>query len=136
MVGMHYAVAWIATAVAFAVLDAIWLSNAAPKIYRPLIGEMLMDGMRLGPAIAFYLIYVSGLTFFAVSPALEKNSLLSAVLVGAAFGFVAYATYDLTNHATLRVWDIRMTVIDMAWGTIASALAAGAGFWVAQRFSG
>lgn len=133
---MHYAVAWIATAVAFAVLDAIWLSNAAPKIYRPLIGEMLMDGMRLGPAIAFYLIYVSGLTFFAVSPALEKNSLLSAVLVGAAFGFVAYATYDLTNHATLRVWDIRMTVIDMAWGTIASALAAGAGFWVAQRFSG
>lgn len=133
---MHYAVAWIATAVAFAVLDAIWLSNAAPKIYRPLIGDMLMDGMRLGPAIAFYLIYVSGLTFFAVSPALEKNSLLSAVLVGAAFGFVAYATYDLTNHATLKVWDIRMTLIDMAWGTIASALAAGAGFWAAQRFSG
>ncbi len=133
---MQYAIAWIATAVAFAVLDAIWLSNAAPKIYRPLIGEMLMDGMRLAPAIAFYLIYVSGLTYFAVSPALEKNSLLTALLTGAAFGFVAYATYDLTNHATLRVWDVRMTLIDMAWGTVASALAAGAGFWAAQRFNG
>jgi len=131
---MTYAVAWFAAAIAFAVLDAIWLSNAAPKIYRPLIGEVLADKLRLGPAIPFYLIYVSGLTFFAVAPGIERNSLTWAVLCGAAFGFVAYATYDLTNHATLRVWDWRMTVIDMAWGTIASAAAAGAGYLAAQRF--
>lgn len=131
---MQYVVAWIAVAVAFAVLDAIWLSNAAPKIYRPLIGEMLADKLRIGPAIPFYLIYVSGLTFFAVAPAMDRASLTWAVLAGAAFGFVAYATYDLTNHATLRVWDWRMTVIDMAWGTVASAAAAGAGYLAAQRF--
>ncbi len=132
---MQIAIAWIATAVAFAVLDAIWLSNAAPKIYRPLIGEMLMDGMRLGPAIAFYLIYVSGIVFFAVMPSLERASLTWALLAGAAFGFVAYATYDLTNHATLRVWDLRMTLIDMAWGTVATAAASAAGYLVAQRFA-
>lgn len=131
---MQIAIAWVATAVAFAVLDAIWLSNAAPKIYRPLVGEMLMDGMRLGPAIAFYLIYVSGIVFFAVMPSLERTSLTWALLAGAAFGFVAYATYDLTNHATLRVWDLRMTIIDMAWGTIATAAASAAGYLVAQRF--
>lgn len=131
---MQYGLAWITAAIAFAVLDAIWLSNAAPKIYRPLIGEVLADNMRLAPAVAFYLIYVSGIVFFAVVPALERTSLMWAILAGAAFGFVAYATYDLTNHATLKVWDLRMTLIDMAWGTIATSAAAGASYWVAQRF--
>ncbi|MBC7768454.1 MAG: DUF2177 family protein [Phycisphaerales bacterium] len=131
---MTYAIAWIATAIAFAALDAVWLSQAAPKIYRPLIGEMLADNMRIAPAIAFYLIYVTGIVFFAVAPALERGSLIWALLCGAALGFVAYATYDLSNHATLKVWDVRMTLIDMAWGTFASAVAAGAGFLAAQRF--
>lgn len=130
---MNFAIAWIATAVVFGVLDFLWLSSAAPKIYRPLIGEMLADTARLGPAVAFYLIYVTGLVFFVVAPALERGTLMSAVLTGAALGFLAYATYDLTNHATLRVWDIRMTLIDMAWGTIASAIACGAAFWITQR---
>jgi len=132
---MSYAIAWIGAAVAFAALDAVWLSNAAPKIYRPLIGDMLMDGMRWGPAIAFYLLYVSGLVFFAVAPAIERGSLIWAIACGAALGLVAYGTYDLTNHATLKVWDIRMTLIDMAWGAFASAMAAGAGYWAAQRFA-
>jgi len=132
---MTYAVAWIATAIVFAIVDAIWLSQAAPRIYRPMIGEMLSDNMRVAPAIAFYLIYVTGLVFFAVAPALERSSLMWALLCGAAFGFVAYATYDLTNQATLKVWDTRMTILDMSWGTFASALASGAGFLAAQRLA-
>ncbi len=131
---MTYAIAWITAALAFGVLDALWLSQAAPRLYRPLIGEILLDGVRVWPALAFYLIYVSGLVFFAVAPALEKQSLTQAVFAGAALGFVAYATYDLSNHATLKVWDVRMTLIDMAWGTFASAAAAGAAYLAASRF--
>jgi len=133
---MTYAIAWIAAAIAFGLLDAIWLSQAAPRLYRPLIGELLLDGVRVWPALAFYLIYVSGLVFFAVAPALERQSLAHAALAGAALGFVAYATYDLSNHATLKVWHVRITLIDMAWGTFASALAAGAAYAATQRFSG
>lgn len=133
---MSIAIAWITTAVAFGILDAIWLSQIGPKLYRPLIGELLAPAVNWPAAIAFYLIYVSGIVYFAVAPALDKQSLVTALINGAVFGFVAYATYDLTNHATMRVWDIRVTLYDMAWGTVASALAAGAAYGITQRVSG
>lgn len=132
---MSLVIAWIAAGVAFAIADAVWLSQVGPRLYRPLIGEVLHDGVRIGPAAAFYLIYVTGIVGLAVAPALEKQSLSHAVLAGAALGFVAYATYDLTNQATLRVWDWRVTLADMAWGTFASGLTAGVSYWVAQRFA-
>jgi len=128
--------AWIFTALAFGALDAIWLTQFGPRLYRPLIGDILRSDVNWPAAIAFYLIYVSGIVFFAVLPALETQSFTTALLNGAVFGFVAYATYDLTNHATMKVWDIRVTVIDMAWGTSATALAGGAGFWLTQGLSG
>ncbi|MBL8531319.1 MAG: DUF2177 family protein, partial [Hyphomonadaceae bacterium] len=121
--------------VAFAIADAIWLTQVAQRVYRPLIGEILRPDVGWPAAIAFYLIYISGIVFFAVAPALEKQSLSSAALNGALFGFVAYATYDLTNQATLRLWDWRVTALDMAWGAFATALAAAAAFWAVQRFS-
>ncbi|MEZ6022459.1 MAG: DUF2177 family protein [Hyphomonadaceae bacterium] len=99
-----------------------------------MIGEILSDRVAWTPAIAFHLIYVSGILFLAVMPALEKESLIRALIGGAALGFVAYATYDLSNQATLKVWDGRMTLLDMAWGTFATTLAAGAGFWAARQF--
>jgi len=130
---MTAAIAWIAAAVAFGVLDALWLSQIGPKLYRPLIGAVLRPDLNWAAAIAFYVIYVSGIVYFAVLPALEKQSLAAALLNGAILGFVAYATYDLTNHATLRIWDIRVTLVDMAWGAFATALAAGAAYWATQR---
>ncbi|MBX3510905.1 MAG: DUF2177 family protein [Hyphomonadaceae bacterium] len=132
---MQIVIAWIAAGVAFAIADAIWLTQVAQRVYRPLIGEILRPDVGWPAAIAFYLIYISGIVFFAVAPALEKQSLSSAALNGALFGFVAYATYDLTNQATLRLWDWRVTALDMAWGAFATALAAAAAFWAVQRFS-
>lgn len=133
---MNIVIAWIATAVVFGAADAIFLSQVAQRVYRPLIGEILRPDVGIPAAAAFYLIYVSGLVFFAVAPALEKQSLSVALLNAAVLGIVAYATYDLTNQATMRVWDIRVTLIDMTWGAFASALAAGAAYLVTQRLDG
>jgi uncharacterized membrane protein len=131
---MTLAIAWIAAGIAFGLLDALWLSNAVPRIYRPMIGELLGDKINIGAAAAFYLIYISGIVFFAVSPALQDASLTTALWRGAALGFLAFATYNLTNQSTLAVWPLRMTVIDMSWGTFATAAASAAGYAAASRF--
>jgi len=130
---MSLVVAWIVAAIVFLVLDAIWLTMMNDRLYRPLIGELLAPAPSLPPAVAFYLIYISGLVFFAVAPGLERASLTKTLLNAAAFGFVAYATYDLTNQATLRVWDIRVTLADLAWGAFISTAAAGAAYLAASR---
>jgi uncharacterized membrane protein len=131
---MTYAIAWFGTALAFLIADAIWLTQVGPRLYRPLLGELLSERLNVPAAAAFYLIYVSGITYFAVAPALQAGSLTRALINGALLGVVAYATYDLTNQATLKAWDIRVTLADMTWGAFASALAASAGYWAATRF--
>jgi len=131
---MSLVIAWIAVAIVFGVLDALWLSQMGPRLYRPALGAIMHDGVRIGPAAAFYVIYVTGLVALAVAPALEKQSLTHALIAGAAIGFVAYATYNLTNQATLQVWPLRVTLTDMAWGTFASTASAGAAYWIAQSF--
>lgn len=131
---MPTVIAWFATGIVFAIADAIWLSLMGPRLYRPMIGELLADKPNVAAMIAFYLIYISGIVFFAVSPALRDGDLGRAVVNGAAMGFIAYATYDLSNQATLKTWSTQLTLIDMAWGAFATALAAGAGFWITQRF--
>lgn len=131
---MTDAIAWIATGIAFGVLDALWLSNAVPRVYRPIIGSIQSDKLDVGAAAAFYLIYITGIVFFAVSPALQEGSFVTAVLRGAALGFFGYATYNLTNQATLKAWKLRLTLIDMTWGTVATAAASGIGFAMASRF--
>lgn len=132
---LTYVAAWIASGIVFLGLDAIWLSQMAPRLYKPLVGSIMREGMNVGAAAAFYLIYVSAIVFFAVAPGLEKASLTKALLNGAALGLVAYATYDLTNQATLKVWDIRVTLADMAWGMTATAIAAGVAYALASRVS-
>jgi uncharacterized membrane protein len=130
---LTYLTAWFVTALTFLGLDAIWLSQMAPRLYKPLIGEIMRPQPNFGAAGVFYLIYVTAIVYFAVAPGLEKESLSKALLNGAALGFVAYATYDLSNQATLRVWDTRITLVDMAWGTVATAIAAGVAYAVAAR---
>jgi uncharacterized membrane protein len=129
------AIAWLATGLVFAIADAIWLSQMGPRFYRPMIGEILADKPNVPAMIAFYLIYVSGIVYFAVSPALREGDLMRAVVGGAALGLVAYATYDLSNQATIKVWDTRLTLIDLAWGTFATGLAAGGGYWLTTKFA-
>lgn len=130
-----YIVAWIATAVAFLGLDVTWLSTMSSRIYKPVMGEAMRPSPDFGAAGVFYLIYVSAIVFFAVAPALEKESLSKALINGALFGFAAYATYDLSNQATLKFWELRLSLVDMAWGTFATAAAAGIAYAVSSRFS-
>ncbi len=124
---------WAATALVFTVLDAFWLTQVAPHLYRPLLDPVLSARVAVAPAIVFYILYVTGLVILAVRPALAKGRLQTALRLGAMLGLVAYGAYDLTNQATLRVWDIRITLADMSWGALASGVGAGAGLWVARK---
>jgi len=124
---MKILVAYLSTALVFAVMDFIWLASTAERLYRPVLGSILADKVRLGPAVAFYLIYMAGVVIFAVWPALKSGNILTALIYGALLGVVAYATYDLTNMATLKVWSLKITLLDLAWGAFATATAAAAG---------
>lgn len=125
--------AYGAAALAFLAIDAVWLSTMANLLYRPLLGDLLAPGFRLAPAVLFYAIYIAGIVFFAIRPALASGRLATAALNGAALGFVAYGTYDLTNQATLRDWPVIITVADMVWGTVLTASASVAGYAAARR---
>ncbi|MCW5711521.1 DUF2177 family protein [Shinella sp.] len=126
-------IAYLATGIAFLIIDAIWLSTMADMLYRPLLGDKLAPQFDLAPAVVFYLIYIAGIVFFAVMPALDGEGLGKAALNGAILGLVAYATYDLTNQATLRDWPLSITLADIPWGAFVTAIGASAGFLVASR---
>lgn len=122
--------AYIATAILFGILDALWLRIMVVKVYRPEIGALLMDGWRPAPALIFYALYMLGIQIFAVQPALAAGKWQVAAQWGALFGFFCYMTYDLTNHATMKIWSTRVTLLDIAWGTLATGFAAGAAAWL------
>ncbi|AVH42714.1 DUF2177 family protein [Agrobacterium tumefaciens] len=131
-----YVAAYLFTLVAFLVIDFIWLSTMASRLYRPAIGDLLAENFRLAPAVVFYLIYAAGLTFLAVRPAFQTGEWTTALLYGAVVGFMAYATYDLTNQATLKSWSTTLTVADLLWGTFVSAAAATIGYFLTVRLVG
>ena len=107
----------------FGLLDFIWLRNAAPRLYRPELGDMLASEFRMAPALIFYALYLVGIQIFAIAPALRSGQWITALVYGALFGFFCYATYDLTSQAVLRHWSTKVTVIDIVWGTFATGLA-------------
>lgn len=115
---------YVSSALVLLGLDAIWLRFAAGLLYRPLLGEILVERFRLVPAILFYLIYVGGIVKFAVYPAFASGRWTTALVNGAALGLVAYSTYDLTNQATLKIWSPVVTIADMCWGVALTASAA------------
>ena len=130
---MRYLLAYLGSGVVMAILDAAWLIVVGPRLYRPAIGELLAPEPNLRVAVVFYLVYVAGIVFLAVTPALRDGSAWRALVSGAVLGLVAYATYDLTNQATLRVWPLHITLIDVAWGTFVTTAAALGGYWLASR---
>ena len=127
---MTYVIAYLATATLFLAVDALWLGVVARTFYVRQIGHLMADIPRLWIAGAFYAVYVIGILIFAVLPALSSGSWQTALIYGALFGFFAYATYDLTNMATLRDWSVAMVVVDVAWGTALTGLSALSGYLV------
>ncbi len=121
---MAYAVSYVLALVIFAAIDITWLTTMGAKLYRQTLGDILLTDLRMAPAAAFYLMYPAGLVIFAVAPALKSGSPATALLYGALFGLFTYGTYELTNYATIRNWTLQITLIDIAYGVIASALAA------------
>lgn len=105
----------------FFAIDLLWLGVIAKNIYRNQIGFLLKENPNWTAAIIFYLLFIVGLVYFAVVPAIEKGSLLSALTVGALFGFFTYMTYDMTNFATLKDWPFKIVLIDILWGIVLSA---------------
>jgi len=106
----------IAVPVFFAI-DMLWLGFIANNLYRKGIGFIMKDSPNWSAAIVFYLLYLTGMVFFVIQPSLEKQSWKYALFVGMFFGFITYATYDLTNLATLKNWPVHITLIDLLWGT-------------------
>ncbi|WP_018388292.1 DUF2177 family protein [Ancylobacter sp. FA202] len=129
---MQFIVAYASTGLVFLALDALWLGFMASRVYRPLIGDLMAEQPNWPPAVLFYLLYVTGVVVFAVQPALASGRWTTALMLGAFLGLIAYGTYDLTNHATLRNWPAAMTAIDLAWGTFATAMAATAGMLITR----
>ncbi|MEC8772979.1 MAG: DUF2177 family protein [Pseudomonadota bacterium] len=131
---MTWIVAAITAALVFGALDAVWLSWAGPNFYRPRLGDILADSFRVMPALVFYAAYIAAIVWFAVLPGLSLG-IGAAALNGALLGAICYATYDLTNQATMRTWSTTVTVADIAWGAFATAVAAAAASFAAAKFA-
>lgn len=125
--------AYLVALVAFLALDAVWLTLMGPRLYAPALGPLLAPRVDWLAAVLFYLLYLVGLLVFAVAPALQAGRAGVAVGRGALFGLVAYATYDLTNQATMRGWPWAVTLADLAWGGLVSATACGVAAWAVNR---
>jgi uncharacterized membrane protein len=105
----------------FLAIDLLWLGVVAKGFYRRQVGSLMRDGVNWPAALAFYLLFILGLVVFVVTPAVDDGSWVRALLFGALFGLIAYATYDLTNLATLRDWPLLVTVVDLIWGAVLAA---------------
>ena len=131
---MTWIVAFIAAALAFGALDALWLGWAGPNFYRPRLGDLLADSFRMVPALVFYAAYVAAIVWFAVRPGLA-GGLGAAALNGALLGAICYATYDLTNQATLKQWSTTVTIADIIWGAFATSVAATVATYAASKLA-
>mgnify|MGYP003383697126 CR=1 FL=1 len=118
-------VRYLVTTGIFLAIDIVWLALIAPKLYKANIGHLMAEKPNLLAAGVFYLLYIAALLFFVIDPALIKGSVWQAVWTGAFLGLTMYATYDLTNLATLKDWPLKITAIDLAWGTFITAATSG-----------
>jgi len=120
------------TAAVFFALDLVWLTAATSRIYQPYLGDLLSPRPNLPVAAAFYLFYVVGIVALAIVPGLREGAVAGALWRGALLGLLAYATYDLTNLATIRGWAWQISIIDMIWGTTLNTVVAGAGYFAGR----
>ena len=123
---------WAICVVVFFALDFAWIAIATPRLYQPFLGSLLAEKPNLAVAAGFYLVYVIGIVALAVVPGIREGSVLAALWRGALLGLLAYATYDLTNLATIQGWPWQVSAIDMLWGTALNSAVAVAGFYAAR----
>jgi uncharacterized membrane protein len=113
---------YIIAFIIFLAIDALWLGLVAPRFYKAQIGHLMSERPNFIAALVFYLLFIIGVVYFVVNPAIEAQSITKVLVAGALFGFMTYATYDLTNLATLKDWPITVTIVDLIWGTSLSTL--------------
>ena len=123
---------YLLSLIVFLAVDMLWLGVVAKDFYRNNLGHLLRADVNWAAALIFYLLYVAGVLIFAAMPALERQSLRQAVLLGALFGFFAYATSDLTNLATLKDWPLNVVLVDILWGAVLTACVAAASFGIGK----
>ena len=124
------------TTVIFFAIDMVWLGLIAKNFYREKLGFILSPEVNWGAAIIFYLLYIGGIIYFAVLPALREHSWQTALMQGAVLGFMCYATYDLTNMATIKNWPLLVAVVDIVWGVVLTGSCALASYAIAAKFLG
>lgn len=117
----------------FFAIDMVWLGLVAKDFYRAQIGTLMKSDVNWAAAIIFYFIFIAGLVVFVISPAVEKGSWTHALIFGALFGLVCYATYDLTNLAVAKDWPLLVTIVDLAWGAVLAASVSTATYFIASR---
>jgi len=118
----------------FLIIDGAWLMLIAKNFYAKHLGYLMTKTPNLAAAGIFYLIYVFTMVVLIISPALQKGSLITAILTGALFGLCAYATYDLTNLATIKDWPLLVTIVDLIWGTFVSGAVAGISYFILTKW--
>lgn len=117
----------------FLAIDAVWLTLIAKNFYAKHIGYLMAKNPNLWAALIFYLIFIAGLIFFVITPALDKKMWTHALLAGLFFGLVTYATYDLTNLATVKDWPLIVTIVDLIWGMCVSAVVSVTTYFLALK---
>jgi uncharacterized membrane protein len=127
-----YCIVYAASLLVFLVVDLIWLGWVARSFYNRQLGELLGQRVKWPAAIAFYLIYIVGLMIFCVAPALNRDSLVNAMVLGGLYGFFTYATYELTNYAMIRNWPAALVPVDIAWGVVLCTLVSAGGYSVGR----
>jgi len=118
----------------FLAIDMVWLTLVAKNFYAKYIGYLMAKNPNLIAALIFYLIFIAGLIVFVITPALDKKMWIQALLAGAFFGLVTYATYDLTNLATIKDWPLIITFVDLIWGMVLSAAVSVITYFIALKF--
>lgn len=117
----------------FFAIDMVWLGLVAKNFYSKQIGALMKPDVNWAAAIIFYLIFIGGLVVFVISPAVEKSLWTHAFIFGALFGFVCYATYDLTNLAVAKDWPLLVTIVDLAWGAVLAASVSTITYFIATK---
>lgn len=126
---------YIVTFLVFFIIDLIWLGLIAKNLYKNQIGHLMSDQPNWIAAIVFYLIFIFGLIYFVIAPALDSGEWTKALFNGLIFGFITYSTYDLTNLATLQNWPIKITIIDLIWGTSLGGSVSTISYWIINKMS-
>jgi uncharacterized membrane protein len=124
---------YVLTTMVFFAIDLVWLGLITKNIYKKYLGSLMSETVNWGAAMVFYLLFIAGIFIFVINPAIEKQSAMRALLLGAFFGLITYATYDLTNYATLKGFPLIVVIIDLAWGTFVTAIVSLAGYYITKQ---